>query len=375
MAGAFLNTDEIQVNMGPQHPSTHGVLRLVLRTDGEMVRETHPHIGYLHRCAEKIGELVNVTQYIPYTDRMDYLAAMNNNLAFCLAVERIAGVEVPKRAQYLRVLAAELNRIASHLVAIGTYALDLGAFTPFCYAFRERELILEIFERLCGARLTYSYMRIGGVMRDIDEDLIEDVKVFLHVMENKWPEYNQLLTDNEIFIRRTAHVGAIPPDRAIANGLTGPCLRGSGVQFDCRKAFPYSGYEDFQFEVPIGQGQKGTLGDSWDRYWVRMLEIMQSVSICRQVIQNLPDGPVMAAVPKVLKIPDGAECYVPTENPRGELGFYVIGGGKDVLYRCRVRAPSFCNLSITNETARDMLMADIVAIVGSFDIVLGEVDR
>ncbi|MCX7050217.1 MAG: NADH-quinone oxidoreductase subunit D, partial [Candidatus Sumerlaeota bacterium] len=288
---------------------------------------------------------------------------------------KIAGIEVPPRAHYLRVLAAELNRIASHLVAVGTFGLDLGAFTYFCYAFREREMILQIFERLCGARLTYSYIRLGGVMRDLDEDLIEDIKVFLHIMESKWPEYNQLLTDNEIFIRRAANVGAIPPDRAVANGLTGPCLRGSGVRFDCRKAFPYSGYEQFEFDVPIGQGQKGTLGDVWDRYWVRMQEILQSIRICRQVIGGLPEGPVISKVPRALKIPEGVECYVPTENPRGELGFYVIGGGKDVLARCRVRAPSFCNLSIANEVCRDVLMADIVAILGSFDIVLGEVDR
>jgi len=375
MPASFLKTDEILVNMGPQHPSTHGVLRLVLRTDGELVREAFPHIGYLHRCAEKIGESVSVTQFIPYTDRMDYLAAMNNNLAFCLAVEKAAGIEVPKRAQYLRVLAAELNRIASHLVAVGTFGLDLGAFTIFCYTFREREQILQIFERMCGARLTYSYLRHGGVMRDIDDDIIEDVKVFLHVMESKWPEYNQLLSENEIFIRRTANVGIIPPDRAIANGLTGPCLRGSGVSFDCRKAFPYSGYEDFEFQIPVGTGQKGTLGDAWDRYWVRMLEIRESIRICRQVIDNLPDGPVMGPVPKSIKIPEGQECYVPTENPRGELGFYIIGGGKDVLYRCRARGPSFCNLSITHEVCHDVLLADIVAVIGSFDIVLGEVDR
>ena len=375
MSQTLLKTDEIQVNMGPQHPSTHGVLRLVLKTDGEQVREAVPHIGYLHRAAEKLGESVTVTQFIPYTDRVDYLAAMNNNVAFALAVEKIAGVEVPKRAQYLRVLVAELNRIASHLVAVVTFALDLGAFTPFCYAFREREMVLQIFERLCGARLTYSYTRIGGVMRDFDEDLLEDVKVFLHLMESRWPEYNQLLSYNEIFLRRTANVGVVTGERAIANGLTGPCLRGSGVKFDCRKAFPYSSYEDFDFEVPVGTGIKGQVGDCWDRYWVRMLEINESISICRQVLENLPDGPVMATVPKIIKIKEDEEAYVATENPRGELGFYVIGGGKDVLKRCRMRAPCFCNLSVTQEVARDVLMADVVAIIGSLDIVLGEVDR
>ncbi|HQH25992.1 MAG TPA: NADH-quinone oxidoreductase subunit D [Oligoflexia bacterium] len=369
-----LRTEELMINMGPQHPSTHGVLRLVIRTDGELVSEAWPHIGYLHRSFEKIGESVNYNQVVPYTDRLDYLASMNNALAYCLAVERLAAIEVPLRAAYLRVIMAELNRIASHLVAFGTYALDLGAFTPFLYGFREREDILAIFEQASGARLLYHYPRIGGVARDIGPDTVQAIRRFITVMRAAWPEYNALLSNNAIFIKRTANVGIVPRAQAIAHGLTGPCLRGSGISYDVRKAHPYSHYEDFTFAIPVGEGKMGTLGDCWDRYWVRMVEILESLKIIEQALDGLPQGPFLAKLPRTVKVPAG-EVYVPCENPRGELGFYLVAQGKPQAMRLKVRAPSFCNLSITNALARGVLVADVVAIIGSIDIVLGEVDR
>ena len=371
----YLKTDEMLLNMGPQHPSTHGVLRVVVRTDGEIVRSASPRIGYLHRCKEKYGEAVTYPQYIPYTDRMDYLAAMSNNFAFCWAVEKLGGIATTERAEYVRVIVNELQRIASHLVAFGTYGLDLGAFTPFLYSFRERERILDIFERICGARLTYSYGRIGGVMRDLDPESIEMTKRFIDDFEAKWDEYNALLSDNEIFVKRTAGIGVLPAPLAVAYGCTGPMLRGSGVKYDIRKAEPYSIYDRFTFDVPVGRGEMGAVGDCWDRYWVRMAEMKESVLIIRQALDALPDGPVMN--PKVGKIikPAAGEVYFRAENPRGELGFYIVSIGEKKPYRCRVRGPSYCNLSVMSEISREALIADIVAVIGSIDIVLGEVDR
>ncbi len=369
-----LHTDELLVNMGPQHPSTHGVLRLVIRTDGEIVRETWPHIGYLHRCFEKICESVTYTMSIPYTDRMDYLASMNDGMHLCLAYEKLMGVEATERAAYLRVITGELNRIASHLMAFGTYGLDIGAMTPFFYGFREREMILSIFEKISGGRLLYHYSRIGGVYRDMNSDIEQDIRKFLIQMKKVWHEYNALLTENAIFVNRTANVGVISKELAMAYGLTGPCLRASGVDYDLRKKRPYSCYDRFKFDVPIGKGAKGTVGDCFDRYWVRMLEIMESVKIIEQAMDGLPEGPIQAKVPKVIRLPKG-ESYFAGENPRGELGFYVVSDGKPNAYRVRARGPSFCNLSITNAVAKDCLVADVIAIVGSIDIVLGEVDR
>ena len=292
-----LRTEEMLVNMGPQHPSTHGVLRVVLRTDGEMVLEAVPHIGYLHRCAEKIGEAVQPYQYIPYTDRMDYLAGMNNNQAFSIAVERLCGMEVPPRGQALRVIFAELNRIASHLVSLGTYGLDMGAFTPFLYCFREREMILDLFEAACGARLTYSYITIGGVHEDVPDGWIDRCREFLDYFETKIDDYNNLLSFNHIFIKRTGRVGVISKEEAVAYGLTGPVLRGSGIRFDLRKALPYDGYEKYDFDIPIaeppgtGDIPRGVVvGDCWSRYFVRVLEMTQSVRIMRQAMDKLPDG-------------------------------------------------------------------------------------
>lgn len=369
-----LRTDEMLVNMGPQHPSTHGVLRVVIRTDGEIIRAATPHIGYLHRCKEKIGEAVPYPHFIPYTDRMDYLAAMNSNFAFCWAVEKLLGVQAPERAEYIRIIVGELQRIASHLVAFGTYGLDLGAFTPFLYAFRERETVLDIFERISGARLTYSYGRIGGVARDFDAEAVRMTRAFCDDFEHRWEEYNALLSSNEIFIKRTANVGVIPAHRAVAYGLCGPVLRGSGVRYDVRRAEPYSIYDRFQFDLPVGDGRMGTLGDCWDRYWVRMQEMKESLRIVRQALDTMPEGPIMAKVSKVIK-PLPNEIYFRAENPRGELGFYIVSNGEKKPYRCRVRGPSFCNLSILGETVKNCLIADLVAVIGSVDIVLGEVDR
>ena len=369
-----LRTEEILVNMGPQHPSTHGVLRILLKTDGEWVREAHPYIGYLHRCKEKIGENLTYIQFTPYTDRLDYLGAINNNVGWALAVERLAGIEAPPRATWLRVLAAELNRIASHLLSYGTLGMEVGAFTPFFYGFRERETLLSIFDKLCGARLTYHYGRVGGVMRDLTPEVAADIHTFLDDMEQKWGEYNALLSENEMFIRRTANVGVIPAEMALAYGLTGPTLRASGVAYDIRRIEPYACYVQLDFEVPIGRGLKGTVGDSWDRYWVRMLEIIQCITICRQVLDGLPEGPFRAKVPRVLKVPAN-EIYFRTEAPRGELAFYLISDGTDKPWRCRIRGPSFSNLSILHEIVRECLVADAVVIVGSIDVVMGEVDR
>lgn len=376
-----LQTEEMLVNMGPQHPSTHGVLRIVLRTDGEMILEAVPHIGYLHRCAEKIGESLQPYQYIPYTDRMDYLAGMNNNQGFALAVERLCGIEVPVRAQQIRVIFAEMNRIASHLVSLGTYGLDMGAFTPFLYCFREREMILDLFEAACGARLTYSYITVGGVHDDLPEGWVQRCREFLDFFEPKISDYNNLLTFNHIFIKRAGGVGVIDVKDAIAYGLTGAVLRGSGVRWDLRKVSPYDGYEDYEFDVPIGRhGGEGewprdvVLGDCWNRYYVRVLEMVQSVRIVRQALDRLEPGDTEAKKLKGLKLPDD-EIYVEVENPRGQLGFYVRGDGSTIPARVKARGPSFCNLSITTKVCRNVLLADVPAIVGSFDVVMGEVDR
>ena len=373
-----VQTEEMLVNMGPQHPSTHGVLRVVLRTDGEMVLETVPHVGYLHRCAEKIGESVAYYQYNPYTDRMDYLAGMNENWAFCRAVEALAGVELPRRAECIRVLICELNRIASHLVSFGTYGLDVGAFTPFLYAFREREYILDLFEIVCGARLTYSYLTVGGTTHDLPDGFLEKVTEFLDYFEPKIEEYNNLLTYNQIFIKRTANVGVISPELCRQYALTGPVIRGSGIPYDLRRSNPYSLYPELDFEVCVGKGEIGQLGDCWDRYIVRMRELEEACKIVRQCIGMMPTSGEQAKyrvkLPRNFK-PDPGEVYVETENPRGILGFYLESQGGPIPYRCKARAATFCNLSVLNEVARDCLLADVPAIIGSIDIVMGQVDR
>ncbi|HRX84451.1 MAG TPA: NADH-quinone oxidoreductase subunit D [Phycisphaerae bacterium] len=373
------------VNMGPQHPSTHGVLRLVLRTDGELVLEAVPHIGYLHRCAEKIGENVAPYQYIPYTDRMDYLAGMNNNQAFALAVEKLTGMEVPERAKYIRVIFAELNRIASHLVSVGTYGLDMGAFTPFLYCFREREMILDLFEAACGARLTYSYITIGGVTDDLPEGWVERCSEFLDYFEPKIDDYNNLLSYNQIFIKRTGRVGVFSAEDCIAYGLSGPVLRGSGIKFDLRRALPYEIYDRFEFDIPVGRdGGEGDVprgvvtGDCWNRYFIRVKEMEQSVRIIRQCLEQMPEADPKEGIcnkkSKNIKLP-ADEVYLEIENPRGQLGFYVQGDGSAIPARVKARGPSFCNLCVLHHVAKDCLLADVPAIIGSIDVVMGEVDR
>jgi NADH-quinone oxidoreductase subunit D len=370
-----MQTEEMLLNMGPQHPSTHGVLRLLLRMDGEVVHEVVPYIGYLHRCKEKIGENVTYPQFMPYTDRLDYLASMNMNFGYALAVEKMLGLEIPERAQYIRIIMAELNRIGSHLVAWGTYGLDMGAFTPFMYGFRERERIVDIFEKTCGARLTYNYMRIGGVSRDLPPGIEKDISDFLDYFEPRITEYNDLLSYNKIFIERTANVGVLPLDMAIAYGVTGPCLRASGLKWDLRKDEPYSIYDRFDFEIPVGTGEKGTVGDAWDRYMLRVREMEQSARIVRQALKTLPEGEVMGKVPKNIKTPKGAELFFRSEAPKGELGFYIVSNGKPKPERMKLRSPSFSNLSVLPELAKGAMVADLVAIVASLDIVLGEIDR
>ncbi len=369
-----VQTEEMLVNMGPQHPSTHGVLRIVLRTDGEMVLEAVPHLGYLHRCKEKIAENLAYYQYIGYTDRLDYLAAMNNNHAWAMAVEKLADVQVPLRAEYIRVMAAELNRIASHLVSFGTYGLDLGAFTPFLYSFRDREYILDLFEQLCGARLTLSYINVGGVTWDLPPGFLDKLSEFLDYFEPKIDEYNDLLSFNHIFIKRTGNVGVVTREQAIRYALSGPMIRGSGIPFDLRKSRPYSVYDKLEFDVCVGNGSRGTLGDCWDRYWVKMAEMKQCVRILRQCIAQMPEGSFRAKLPRQMKVAAG-EVYAEYENPRGHLGFFIESQGGPIPYRVKIKGPSFVNLAVTGELCRNVLLADVPAIVGSIDIVMGEVDR
>ncbi len=387
-----VRTDEMLVNMGPQHPSTHGVLRVVLRTDGEVISEVEPHIGYLHRCAEKIGENVTPRQWIPYTDRMDYLAGMNMNLGLALLVEKMLGLELSEKAKHLRVIITELNRIASHLVAMGAYGLDLGAFTPFLYAFREREKILNLFEEVCGARLTYSYITPGGVTGDLPSGWIEQCVQFLDQFMPIIEEYHTLLTSNAIFIKRTAGIGVLSPEMAIDYGCTGPVLRGSGVDHDLRRDGDkcYTDmYDGYTYEVIVQKDghypqdhdypavpKEAVLGDSWHRFYVRMLEVVQSVYIVRQAMEcySTAEGDCGAPTKFNEKLPKG-EAYLETECPKGQMGFYLVSEGTAIPWRARARSSCFCNLSILSEVCRGCLIADIPAIVGSLDIVLGEIDR
>jgi NADH-quinone oxidoreductase subunit D len=381
-----VRTDEMLLNMGPQHPSTHGVLRLVLKTDGELVSEVTPHLGYLHRCAEKIGENITPIQYIPYTDRMDYLAGMNMNLGYSLAIEKLCGMKIPEKAQIIRVLVAELNRIASHLVGMGAYGLDLGSFSPFLYAFREREHILDMFEDVCGARLTYSYLTIGGAHDDLPEGWVDRLDSFIQYFKPRIPEYHAMLTDNHIFVKRTAGIGILSQEKAIAYGCTGPMLRGSlnreqgDHDWDLRKIEPYSGYETYDFEVPLPPfdrtPQESIIGDCWHRFYVRMREVLESIKIIEQAIPRYraATGSHRVEPPRTLT---PGECYVETECPRGQMGFYVVSrpSKENVPLRVRARSSSFCNLSVTSELCRNSLLADVPAIVGSIDVVMGEIDR
>jgi NADH-quinone oxidoreductase subunit D len=417
-----VRTDELLVNMGPQHPSTHGVLRLVLRTDGEVISEVTPHLGYLHRCAEKIGENVTPIQFIPYTDRMDYLAAMNMNLGYSLAIEKLAGLKVPEKAKIIRVLIGEMNRIASHLVGMGAYGLDLGSFSPFLYAFREREHILDLFEDACGARLTYSYLTIGGAHDDLPPGWTARCRKFLEYFKPRIPEYHDLLTNNHIFVKRTAGVGILSKEMALSYGCTGPVLRASldrakgDPAWDLRKTEPYSGYEEYSFDVPLPPFDNAppgaVIGDCWHRFYVRMLEVVQAIKIVEQAMEKYDaihaegerakaehDARKTTLTPDEAKKADAGwaelmktkyshrvepprtlpagECYVETECPRGQMGFHVVGrpSKENVPLRVRARSSCFCNLSVTGELCRGSLLADVPAIVGSFDVVMGEIDR
>ncbi len=365
----FLDASELILNMGPQHPSTHGVLRVILKLDGEKVLGTECVIGYLHRGVEKIAEHRTYAMFNPYVDRMDYVAAVSNGLGYCEAVEKLLNIEAPPRAQYIRVILAELNRIASHQLWLGTHALDIGAMTPLFYTFRDREEILKIFEKYCGARLTTHAFRIGGCLYETYDGFEEDVKKFCNFFEPKIAEYEQLLTTNRIWVERTKGVGVISIEDCIAYGVTGPVLRASGKKWDLRKAQPYAAYRDFEFEIPTGAN-----GDTYDRYLVRIAEMRQSVRIIRQAVDRIPEGAIMAKIPKVLK-PAVGEIYHSIEAPKGELGYFVVSDGSTQPYRVRVRPPSFVNLGALDKMVRGGLVADVVAVIGTLDIVLGEVDR
>ncbi|HXH06718.1 MAG TPA: NADH-quinone oxidoreductase subunit D [Vicinamibacterales bacterium] len=366
----LFDADELVINMGPQHPSTHGVLRVVLRLDGERVVDADVVIGYLHRGIEKLSEHRDWTQIILLTDRMDYVAAATNNLGYVETVEKLMQIEVPRRARYVRTILAELQRIASHCLWLGTHAMDIGAMTVFLYAFRERELVLDLFEEYCGARLTYNALRIGGLPLDIPPGWDRKVLGFCDILESKLAEYEALLTHNRIWLERTRGIGVIPAEEAIAIGLSGPALRGSGVPRDVRKDEPYAAYGELAFDVPIGER-----GDTYDRYLVRIEEFRQSLRIIRQAVEGLPEGSVMGKVPRLIRPPAG-ETYHAIESPKGELGYFIVSDGKSTSpYRFRVRPPSFCNLQALPRLIRGHLVADVVALIGSIDIVLGEVDR
>jgi NADH-quinone oxidoreductase subunit D len=379
-----LRAEEMIINLGPQHPSTHGVLRLEVLLDGEIVKEVVPHIGYLHRCFEKHAENMPYNQVIPFVDRLDYVASMNNEHAYAMGVERMLGIDhqIPKRVEYVRVLVAELNRIASHFIAIGTYGMDIGAFTPFFWLMRDREHILRLLEWASGARLLYNYIWIGGLFYDLPVGFEERCREFVRYIKPKLQELETVLIDNKIFIDRTAKVGVLPLDLAINSGVTGPMLRGSGLRFDLRKVDGYSVYKELDFDVPIGEGKMGTLGDCWDRTYVRMLEIHESIKIINQCLDQLTgdlkrnrDFDPQALVPKKIR-PKAQDFYVRAEIPKGELGFFFRADGKsDVAFRCKCRSCSFVNLSVLPEIAKGILVADLIAIIGSIDVVMGEVDR
>jgi NADH-quinone oxidoreductase subunit D len=365
----FLDANELVINMGPQHPATHGVLRVILRLDGEKVMGLECVIGYLHRGVEKIAENRTYTMFNPYVDRMDYVAAVSNGLGYCETVEKLLGVDAPPRAQYIRVILTELNRMASHQLWLGTHALDIGAITPLFYTFRDREEILKIFEKYCGARLTTHAFRIGGLQYETYDGFEADVKRFCDDFATKIDEYETLLTENRIWVGRTKGVGKLSAEDAIAMGVTGPVLRASGVKWDIRKAMPYAAYDQYEFEIPTRP-----TGDTYDRYVVRMQEMRQSRRICLQAVENIPSGPIMARVGKVLKPPPG-EVYHAIEAPKGELGYYIVSDGTTQPYRVRIRPPSLINLEAFDKMIRGHLVADVVAIIGTLDIVLGEVDR
>jgi NADH-quinone oxidoreductase subunit D len=379
-----LKREEMILSLGPQHPSTHGVLRIEVVTDGELVVDVVPHVGYLHRCFEKHAESMPFNQVIPYVDRLDYLASMNNEHAYVMGVERMLGIdkEIPKRVEYIRVLVAELNRLASHFVAIGTYAMDIGAYTPFLWMMRDREHIQRLLEWTCGARMLYNYIWVGGLFYDLPVGFEERCSDFIRYLKPKLMELQKLVVENKIFIQRTAHVGVLPLPLAINYGCSGPVLRGSGLRLDLRRVDGYSVYPGLEFEIPIGTGEMGTQGDCWDRNFVRVMECHESVKIIEQCLSRLQtdlkrtrDFDPQALVPKKIR-PRAMDFYVRAENPKGELGFFFRTDGRtDIPFRCKARSCCFHNLSVLPEITRGAMIADLVAIIGSLDLVMGEVDR
>jgi len=392
-----LHTQELTLNMGPQHPATHGVLRLVLELDGEVVKRCTPHVGYLHRGIEKLSEYRAYPSVMPMTDRLDYISSMINNIGYCIAVERLMGIEPPPRAKYIRTLLSELTRISSHLLWLATHALDIGAMTVFLYCFREREWLLNMFEMVIGARLTVSYPRIGGVRSDIDDDFIKESIKFIDEFPSRIDEYETLLDQNRIWLQRTKGIGVISTKEAVRWGLTGPTLRGSGVNYDIRKKVPYDAYDEVEFDVPLGKN-----GDVYDRYRCRMEELRQSVRIIKQCIERMPDGKILSDdAPDLDMNPKGhkrlvgnmslwsaniaftneytltpkGELYSAVEAPKGELGFYIVSDGTGKPYRMRLRSPSFVHASVIPRLCQGHMIADVIAVIGTIDIVMGECDR
>ena len=364
----------LTVNMGPQHPATHGVLRVEIKTDSEIVVSATPYIGYLHRCKEKHAENVDYRGNIPYVDRMDYLAAMNMEWGYALAVEEMLGTEVPERAQYVRTIICELQRVASHLMFFGTYSLDLGAFSPFLYAFNDREEILRLFEEVSGARLLYNYIWIGGVWNDLSSDQLKRISSLCDDLEENIKKHHTLVGESQVFVGRTANVGVLSKELIYDYGVTGPMIRASGIDWDLRKKKPYGIYDKLDFEVPVGEGLKGQVGDCWDRYHVRIREMFESIKIIRQCLEGIEEGPVMGKVSKIIKLPKG-EIYHKTECPRGELGYHIVSEGEKIPHRVKVKSSCFTNISTVSAIAPGMMIADLVAYIGSVYIVLGEVDR
>ena len=372
--GDGLATEEMTLNMGPQHPSTHGVLRFVIKADGEIMRTAIPDIGYLHRSIEKISEKVGYHGFMPYTDRVDYVSAMQCNQGWAMVCERAAGIEVPRRGEFCRVIACELGRIASHLLSVGTMVMDIGGMTPFTHAIREREKVNDLLEDLCGARLTFNYMRIGGVAWDLPPGYPDQVCVFLDQFEPLIDEYNDLISYNKIYVERLANVAVVSKDEAINYNLVGPNLRACGFRFDVRRDEPYSIYPELEFDVPVGTGEVGTLGDCFDRYMVRVKEMKESCKIVRQCLDTIPDGPVLAKVAKKLKPPAG-DAFVRVEASRGDMGWYVVSDGSEFPYRTKIRTGSFSAMSIVDKLSRGIMLADLIALIASLDVVAPEVDR
>lgn len=390
----LLRTEELMLNMGPQHPATHGVLKVVLTLEGEKIVKSDPVLGFLHRGVEKLAETITYNQFIPHTDRLDYVCAMYNNFAFVRAVEKLLQITVPDRAEYLRTIVAEVQRIIGHLFWLGTQALDIGAMTVFFYTFRERELLLDIFDELCGARLTTSWYRVGGVERDFSQKIIDDLYRFFETFPEKVVEYDTLLETNRIWLARTKNIAVISAEDAVSFGLSGPTLRGSGVNYDLRKDMPYGAYDKVDWRVPLGKN-----GDTYDRYWIRMEEMRESSKIVKQCLDKLPEGPYLADVPKVVVPPkervlkdmesmiyqfrlyaEGfptppGDIYCGTEAHKGELGFYIVSDGTGRPYRLKIRAPSFIHMGAFDHMAKGYMIADVITIFGTYDIVMGECDR